>query len=250
MIIGLGTGAMYKLINPASLEAIKAVEKTGANAIELCGVRMERFHHVKHSFINIEDCHVCNFDYVSLHAPNDHIYRNDNETLGLLYLLRSVHDELSIDNIVIHPELVEDFSVFEKVSLPLAFENMDWRKKDFKTVEQMKRVFDYGKMVLDVTHAYTCDKSMDLCLDLIKAYLPQIAEIHCSGHYVHGEDEQQHFPASLEKDYWDGDFPHTQILSCVPANIPIIIESVFPKDFTNMQVGLNNEYNYIKKFLS
>ena len=58
MIIGLGTGAMYKLIDPASLEAIEAVRKTGANAIELCGVRSYRFDEGEHSFLNLEPSHL------------------------------------------------------------------------------------------------------------------------------------------------------------------------------------------------
>ena len=124
---------------------------------------------------------------------------------------------------------------------------------NYGSPEEFKEIFSnprYG-FVLDVTHAYTNDQTGGLARELINHYRPKIKQIHCSGYFVHGEDEQQHFPAHLESKYWgrEENLPHHTILSDVIEEFPIIIESVLPDDIEEKLNPLTKEFAFIRNYI-
>ena len=254
MILGFGTGSLYKLVDPASKEVIEVIKKTGSTAIELCGVLKKRFDESEeHNFFNFDSEDFEGFEYVSLHAPVDTTYNNDFETKRLLDTIDGLCKRLPITLVVFHPNNVKDFSVFDGYDFPIAFENMDLRKGTMLQPEEFKEIFSnprYG-FVLDVTHAYTNDQTGGLARELINHYRPKIKQIHCSGYFVHGEDEQQHFPAHLESKYWgrEENLPHHTILSDVIEEFPIIIESVLPDDIEEKLNPLTKEFAFIRNYI-
>jgi hypothetical protein len=144
--------------------------------------------------------------------------------------------------------MVEDWHVLEAYDLPFAFENMDQRKPSGKSVTDMRGVLGNPKlnMVLDLTHVYTIDKTMGLAREFCAAFADRIVEMHFSGYYVHGSDEQQHYPIHLSQ--------QQELLSAASLlDVPIIIESVWPETVGKIAQDdylvneLRKEYAYIKE---
>lgn len=259
MIIGFCTGSLYKLIN-STKESIGLIKASGANAIELCGGHKERFDADKENFMLLEKQDLENFEHVSLHAPWGISYAKNSQTHKLLTDIKRIHDRLDFDLIIFHPDIIKDFSIFLQYSFPIAFENMDKRKRDMRTPEELEKIFQNNEFgfVLDLTHAYMNDSTMNLAEKLIDKFADRIKEVHCSGYYakvIGGVYEGTHSPAFLERDFWQRDYnlPNEKILSPLSAlckKCPIIIESIFPKETPRKEIvaSLKKELEYIKSF--
>lgn len=170
------------------------------------------------------------FSYYSLHAPAvDFIYRDDEVTHSLLSRIEKLHEKYNFDLIVFHPDIVEDFTIFQKYNIPLAFENMDHRKSVAVDIEGMKEIFALvdAKMVLDLNHCYTIDPSMNLAREFYDNFKDKIAEIHLSGF------ETFHEPLYKTK--------QLEIIEAIPdLNLSIIIEAG-----QNSVEDIKNEFGYI-----
>jgi hypothetical protein len=82
------------------------------------------------------------FDHCSIHTP-DYTYKHDDTSHKILKALKQACLDLPIKNIVIHPDSVQDRSIFEQYNyLPFSIENMDERKKSCQGVSDLKKIFD------------------------------------------------------------------------------------------------------------
>ncbi|MHB8903535.1 MAG: hypothetical protein ACYC40_00295, partial [Patescibacteria group bacterium] len=132
-----------------------------------------------------------------------------------------------------HPDLVDDWSVFNGIKINWAIENMDDRKNNFKNVEDLQTFFNEHQswsLVLDVGHCNSNDKSMILANDLIKEFKDKIREIHLSGYKIFHEPLHQTQQIEIIK-------------SCRELDVPIIIESTF--ELSDGVVGVKKEFDYI-----
>jgi len=228
MKIGFNTGRTDVI---PFLEKIKVFVELGCNAIEFSMMSLEEEDKLDKYWDQIP---WDKFVYFSVHAPvHEFIYRNDNKTNDFLRRLQERHNKYKFDLIVIHPNLVEDWSVFANYDMPFAFENMDHRNSYAKNVIDMKDVFSKAKaaMVLDVNHCFTNDPTMQLAKDFYVAFGHKMKEIHLSGY------DTFHEPLYVTK--------QSQIIDAIPdKEIPIIIEST-QKSLDDIV----NEYKYIKDIL-
>lgn len=230
--IGISTGILYRSIPSISQQIMNVCGSLCIDAVELGCIRTK-------SLLELPNFTVpdnrSQFNYFSLHAPTDLIYRDDEETKQVLDVIKKTHKRLHFDLVVIHPDIVKDWSVLEDMSFPIGVENSDWRKDFGKTVEDLEKVFlsnrtDFG-FVLDVNHCFTNDRSMKLAEELIAQFSDRLCEIHLSGF------TNYHEPISVTQ--------QMEILKAVPfGDIPIIIESVCADE-----EEVWKEYNYIKNYL-
>lgn len=231
--IGFSHGVLFKLLDVNKQENIKLLEECGSNAIEInCHRDNEVFS------LNSLLPYVKNFEYKSLHAPVNIRYGNDDKTRILLRGLEDFYYKCGAELIVIHPDLVDNWSVFNEFNMKLAVENMDDRKKNFKNLNDLKNFFDKHPnwfLVLDVGHANSNDKTMILAKELIESFNERIVEIHLSGY------EKFHDPLHRTRQIEIIDY-------CKKLSTPIIIESVFePSDGLE---GIKKEFNYILENLN
>jgi hypothetical protein len=226
--IGFSHGVLFKLSDVYTPENISLFHDCGCTAIEI------NCHSAKEvSQLDSILPHLKGFEYISLHMPCDKPYRNDEQTKQLLKTLANFYRRAGAKLAVIHPDLVEDWGVFDGFPLDWAIENMDDRKEHYKDVTDLKNFFQdhpAWDLVLDVGHCNANDKSMALAADLIAEFKDRIKEIHLSGYEVF------HDPLHRTK--------QTEIIRCCQKlDVPIIIESTFePSDGT---AGVQKEYDYI-----
>jgi len=243
-MIGFSTGCLYKNWNPVSKEAIEIIRSTGCDGIELCAGKVERIDR----FDSISEEDLKGFEYISLHLPDDIHYLNNSKTEKLLKKIFEIHKRIGFDCVVVHPDLVDDWEIFEKFDLPLCVENLDILKKTGKSIKDMESFLSGRKfgMVLDLTHSYTSDSSMKLAENLYDNFADRIYEIHLSGYFVQDGDGQTHSSLFITK--------QEEILMSVPLNKPVIIESVlfgYPDEGRAewAKEQLKKELNYVKKYV-
>lgn len=226
--LGFSTGSIYKIADkydPASFNSFKRKD-----VIEIClndCFEVERLNNITNE--------VKRFSYRSIHLPsNGIIYRDDQKTNELLKKIEDFYFETKANLALVHPDLIEDFKVFEKYNLNFAIENMDDRKERYKNVEDLKEFFQHNnwKLVFDLNHCFTNDKTMVLADDIINNFEDRIVQIHLSGYF------DFHNPLFKTKQDFIIDY-------CKKLNVPIVIESVLDDI-----LDLEKEFDYIENVLN
>lgn len=167
--------------------------------------------------LDMTDFDLSSFSFVSLHTP-DLAYADDKKSNIFLSKLELLVKKYKINNFVLHPDMVVDWTVFNKhKDIPVSIENMDNHKKFGRTIDDIKSIldkYDFG-LTLDLQHCFVNDKSMQLALDFQKEFEDKIVEYHISGF----DDKLLHCPLFKTKQ-------DEIIHSLKYKNTPIIIESV------------------------
>ncbi|MFZ2226540.1 MAG: hypothetical protein WA064_03725 [Candidatus Moraniibacteriota bacterium] len=231
-IIGMSTGTLFKSIPPVSSGIIKLHKRLGGDAIEIGCLRKKEL--VELANLDAVDINK-HFQHVSLHAPTDLKYNLNFETMSVLGHITRAHKQFDFKCVVIHPDVVDDWSVLKNLSFPISVENSDWRKASYRTVSNLEQLFELTNFgfVLDLNHCFSNDQSMRLAELMIEKFLDRISEIHLSG-FV-----EYHEPLFITK--------QLKILDAVPkeSSLPIILEGVCE----NMDDALT-EFRYVNKFFN
>jgi hypothetical protein len=233
LIIGFSLGVTARLIEPYSQANVNILARCGANAMEINLHHVENIGLLTNIFPLPETIH-----YLSFHAPGNVRYGDNSKTRQLLTEIESKYHKYNIKLIVVHPDLVDDWQVFNDFKVNWAIENMDDRKDSYQDLLSLESFFaDHPswKLVLDLGHCNANDKSMALADQIIGKLGDRISEIHLSGYRkFHDPLYRSNQPEII--DY------------CNKLDVPIIIESMFDQgDGLN---GVNKELEYIKNRLS
>lgn len=226
--MGFSHGVLFKVLDVNTEENFRIIAASGAKAIEI------NCHSSKDSEqLNSLLPYIKDFERISLHAPCDIFYEDNEETLLLLKNLEDFYQKSGAELIVIHPNKVNNWSVFGNFKMNWMIENLDDRAEKYKSLDDLKEFFGLHPkwgLVLDLGHCNSNDKSMILARDLIKEFKDKISEIHLSGY------ETFHDPLHRTK--------QTEIINyCQNLSAPIIIESVFePSDGIE---GIKKEFDYV-----
>jgi hypothetical protein len=116
------------------------------------------------------------FRYLSLHAPCKHWVLSERELVRRLAALRS-----EVDAIVVHPDTIEDAATWRALGSALVLENMDPRKREGRTAEELDPYFaalPEAGLCLDVAHAAAIDP--DEAGRLLDAHAPRLRHLHVS----------------------------------------------------------------------
>ena len=228
--IGFSHGTIYRITDKYTGSSIDIFKKIGVDAIEICLHDVSEVERLPGIVKEAKD-----FSYKSIHFPTQNIvYKNDQQTKEILDKIEKFYFRIGANLALVHPDLVEDWEVFDQYKLNWAIENMDDRKEKYKTAEELAEFFKMKpdwKLVLDLNHCYTNDKTMELADVMIANLKDKIAEIHLSGY------SELHDPLFKTKQNFIMDY-------CKGIDVPIIIESVF-----NDVNDVEKEYNYIREYL-
>lgn len=200
-----------------------------ANALEIHCLNVERI-----DFLIKNEIDLSWFSYISIHSPR---LKWDWVAKTILSKIRDLTKIIDIKNIVIHPDQLQDFSIFEEFKdLPLSIENMDNDKNFWQTLEDIWPIlnkYSFLWLTLDLQHCFVNDDTMKLSDDFHEQYGDRIVEYHISGfepklvHYKLSETKQDIIINSLKL-----------------KNIPIIIESTL-----DTISDVQKEFDYIMERL-
>ena len=229
MLIWFGNWDLYRLekhkYERFEENHIKYFKVWIANIIELQCINEDMIDFLINNYIDLSY-----FSRISLHSPNLEWHWVSER---ILWKIRIIVDKFNIKNVVIHPDQIENFDIFENFKdLPLSIENMDDEKSFGQMVEDIWPILDkynFLWLTLDLQHCFVNDNSMKIAKDFHNKYSDRIVEYHISWynekfiHYKLYETKQNDI-----------------IKSWIKKDIPTIIESTF--DHPN---ELQKELNYI-----
>ncbi len=211
--IGFSTGALAK----GDLTRGVNVQRTSRRitAVELSALRDHELPALV-SVLPSLDLRV--FAYVSVHAPSK-IQTLDEQTLFEL-LLRLPNSW----PIVAHPEILRTPVLWRRLGARLCLENMDDRKTTGRTPGELRILFEQfpdASFCLDLGHARQIDPTMASALRMLREFGGRLRQVHVSEVGTRGE----HLPlgATTRSSF-------AQVAHRIPADCPLIIESVIPAD--------------------
>ena len=241
---GFSTGILYQTEIPI-VQRICNFALSGATAIELNYASPDDLltANPESLFVNMVKPHA--FYYISIHAPWQEVkYGNNEQTRKIIEKFAEFCDILPINGIVMHPDIVQSFSVLENTNLPFLLENMD-KRKDFYTMPEhfydILKNYGFG-FVLDVQHAYEQDHSMNIGNAFLDAFGDRLKELHVSGSSLSSSNPHHEFhcPISLA----ENKVAIGKILRQNPK-IPKILEGIISADIPAV---LNADLAYLSNF--
>jgi hypothetical protein len=118
------------------------------------------------------------FRYLSIHGPSKGRTMPESALVDALV-------ELSVGAhaVVMHPDTIDDPTLYRALGRKLLLENMDARKDDGRTVEELGRWFaelpDAG-FCFDIAHAWSIDDTMTVGAELLDAFRTRLRHLHVS----------------------------------------------------------------------
>jgi len=177
--------------------------------------------------------------YVTIHAPSTKVkYKSNKDTNLILKKLTNLCKKLPIKGIVIHPHLVEDFSILEESKLPFLIENMDKKKNKGTHPSHFREYVKKYKFnfVFDIQHSFEHDPSMKQGKEILKIMGKRLQHIHVSG----CNKKHNHYPTFISENKKN----ITKILK-MRLPVPKILEGFLVSDFRNIAV---DELKFVESF--
>jgi sugar phosphate isomerase/epimerase len=126
------------------------------------------------------------FRYVSVHAPTKGLATDERDTLAMLGRL-----PLWVRSVVTHPDVMADLRAYRGLGTRLVIENMDGRKAIGRTAGELEPFFEAlpdAGFCLDIAHAHSLDRSLELAHELLDRYGRRLRQVHlsslCDGEHV------------------------------------------------------------------
>jgi hypothetical protein len=193
------------------------------NAVELSALREEELDGLISALPRLDLTQFC---FRSFHAPSRLINLSEFE---LVERLRAVV-EYGFP-VVIHPDIIDDVKVWQKLGSAVLLENMDQRKRVCRTAMEMEPYFDQlpeARLCFDIGHARQVDPTMSVAIDLLLRFRDRLAEIHISE--VNWECRHTAISSAAALAFW-------KISSLFADQVPIIIESLIKPDQIDKELG-------------
>lgn len=184
-VYGFSTGALALGDFESGLDMLAG---TSATAVELSALRDHELPGLVDRITNLE---LSGFEYVSIHAPS--AFTQLSESACATLLSRCTDRGWPI---VLHPDAIRNHRLWEPFGDLLCIENMDKRKPDGRTAEELSRWFDRfpdAGFCLDLGHARQVDPSLTVMRKLIRHFGDRLRQMHLSELDV----RSQHRPLSM-----------------------------------------------------
>jgi hypothetical protein len=212
MFIGYSTGSIAK--NDFRL-ALQILAKEPIEAIEVSALRE---HEIYPLFDVIDELDLSRYNYVSFHAPSKLTNISEDELIGQLTKLLQKNWP-----IVVHPDIIQDYSKWRALGHHVCIENMDKRKPCGRTADDLEFIFQQlpaATFCLDVAHARQVDPTMSQCYQMLMNFSNRLTQVHLSD----VTSDSKHVPLNIQAMH-----AYERIIRHIPGGIPVILESpIFP----------------------
>jgi hypothetical protein len=211
--IGFSTGA---LAYGQFRDALGMLEPYSVQAVELSALRETE---LRPLMAALADLDLRRFRYVSVHLPS----KLGNTTEADLVAALAPCLERSIP-VVLHPDVIRDFSLWKVFGDLLCIENMDKRKPTGRTAEELEPCFAAlpgASFCLDVAHARQIDPTMAGAREMLRRFGPRLRQIHISELDAAGRHHGLSIATILAT---------RRILPLLREDVPAIIESQVKAD--------------------
>lgn len=208
-LIGFSTGA---LSFGAYARGLAAIRSNHLAAIELSALRQPELEPLVSALDALD---LSGFQYIAFHAPSD--IAPGTEQLVFNMLLRVAERGWPI---VVHPDVIENYSLWKQIGPLLCIENMDKRKPIGRTADELDSIFDLlpdASFCFDVGHARQVDSTMTEAYLILKRFGSRLRQVHVSEVNTRSKHDALSYASLLA---------FRRIADMIPVDIPLIVESV------------------------
>ena len=206
--IGFSTGALAK---GEFRRALQMLSGKDIDVIELSALRQNELPEL---LCGIADLDLSIFSYVSIHAPSAIQPGTEREVTDQVRAL--VNRDWPI---VIHPDAIEDFSLWAGFGEQLCIENTDLRKSTGQTTSALEDVFALlpkASFCCDLGHARQVDPTMSEATEMLCRFKGRLRQLHLSEVSTRSKHDRLSF-ASISA--------FEKIYHLIPDKLPVILES-------------------------
>lgn len=207
--IGFSTGAIAL---GDFRKAVGLLAELDVSAVELSALRVAELAPL---IVALDDLDLCQFTYVSFHAPSR--FSAAEEPLVIDQLAAVAARGWPI---ILHPDSLNRPKSWLPLEPHLCFENMDKRKPIGRTADELSRFlrqFPQAGVCFDIGHAHQVDRTMTTAYMLAQRFAPRIRQIHVS----EVNTASKHVGVSAASDQ-----AFRKIVDLLAPCAPVIIESV------------------------
>lgn len=183
MKIGFSTGSIaYNDV----LRGLSIATHHCTNAVELSALREDELDLLLNSLDQLEN-HLLPFEYISFHAPSKRVRFTEEEFVNRL---RKVAERGW--PIIIHPDVIENTSLWRTLGRAVCIENMDKRKEFGRTAAQLQAIFSElpdATFCFDIGHARQVDPTMLEAETFLKLFDNRLRQVHMS--YVNSQSRHE-----------------------------------------------------------
>ena len=215
--IGFSTGA---LALGDFRRALTMLVSKSAKAIELSALRSAELPRLLEALSSLN---LKAYQYIAIHAPTD--APNERELVERLEEVASRGF-----NVVVHPDTIHEFQLWEKLNGRLCIENMDSRKSTGRTADELRTFFNRlpsAQLCFDIAHARQVDPTMTEAARILLEFGNRLAQVHLSEVDSRGRHFAISFVAKLAYK------PLAEFLS----KVPVILESPVGEADIESEIG-------------
>jgi hypothetical protein len=235
MIIGFSTGSIAMADVRRGLGVAR---HRRARAVELSALREEELDPLLESLDRLES-DLRQFEYISFHAPSRRVRFSETE---FVEKLRKVAKRGWA--IVVHPDVIEDFSLWRELGKAVCIENMDKRKPTGRTAAQLQAIFEKlpeATFCFDIGHARQVDPTMQEAATLLQSFGDRLRQVHMS----HVNSQSRH-----ERLNFESIRAFQRVAHRVTDAIPIILETPVEADEVDDEIASAEEvFSGVHRFL-
>jgi hypothetical protein len=180
-------------------------------AIELSALREEELQPLMEALDSLD---LQQFSYVSIHAPSKLVALSEQAAVELLGpAIRRGWP------IVVHPDVIEDFDLWNELGEILCIENMDKRKRVGRTAQELALYFarlPQARLCFDIGHACQVDPTMCEAETILEAYQDRVRQVHMSLVNTNSGHERMNYGSLVA---------FKRVAHRIPKGVPIILET-------------------------
>jgi hypothetical protein len=206
--IGFSTGALALGDFRRALDMLKGKP---VDAVELSALRVHELPDLVAAFGALD---LSQYSYVSVHAPSR--FTEDEEPEVVNQLKMFLEKEWPI---VLHPDAIHRFELWQDFGHLLCIENMDKRKPIGRYEIELETIFEQlpdAQLCFDMAHARQVDSSMTEAYTILKRFRNRLCQLHVSE--VNTSSKHDHISRGASRAF-------KGIAHLIPQDVPAILET-------------------------
>jgi hypothetical protein len=219
--IGFSTGA---LAYADFKQGIRILIENGVPVVELSALRQSELAPLVTSLDALD---LSFFSYISFHAPSQIEQGTEAEVVSLLSRVTQRGWP-----IIVHPNVIRDFSIWAGFRELLFIENMDKRKAVGRTASELSTFFDRlpdASLCLDLGHARQVDPTMSEAVLILERFGNRLKQLHVSD--VNARSTHDPLTAGALMAF-------NRVSLLIPEEVPVILESPVVRDQVLTEIEL------------
>jgi sugar phosphate isomerase/epimerase len=171
-LIGFSTGA---LAYGDFRRGLSIIRNYNLSVVELSALREGE---LKPLIDSLDELDLTGFEHISFHAPSQLKELTERQVIELLH-------RVAVKNwpLIVHPDVIENFELWNAFGSGLCIENMDKRKPIGRTARELAMIFDKlpeASLCLDLGHAHQVDRTMSVAWEILKHFGARLRQLHVS----------------------------------------------------------------------